>query len=250
MGARNTLLQAETPCQSSTHGSATQREAQRPHLVPPSAARPAAMVNSSAAPTQVQSQGIIHASRAKELALRRTVVLVGLLDVRLQLGAQRRFSHIFARNGRDEVFLLGSAARAAGRRLQQPLPLGRRVIALRNLCEHGEHGASDVGDVPRQRLLARLAGLGQLCVQRGGLRSEPHVHGARAGCACLALGQLLRQLVGALLQRLLDLRHERRKVKGVSAVLRHMASGPCLVGQLLHVFRDVLLAGAAEGHAR
>ena len=65
--------------------------------------------------------------------MQRTVVLVGLLNVRLQLGAQRGFSHIFARNGRDKVLLLRRAALATARRLQQPPPLGRRVIALRNL---------------------------------------------------------------------------------------------------------------------
>ena len=63
------------------------------------------------------------------------MVLVGLLDVRLQLGAQRGLRQVFARNRGDEVLVLRSPALAAARRLQQPPPLGRRVIALRNLRE-------------------------------------------------------------------------------------------------------------------
>ena len=90
------------------------------------------MANSSAAPKQVRCQCRVRETKGSWQP-QRTVVLVGLLDVRLQLGAQRRLGHILARNGSDEVLALRRAAFAAFGRLQQPPPLGRRVIALRNL---------------------------------------------------------------------------------------------------------------------
>ena len=61
------------------------------------------------------------------------MVLVGLLDVHLQLRPQRRFSELFARNLRDQVAVASDATVAAARSLQQPPALGGRVISLGDL---------------------------------------------------------------------------------------------------------------------
>jgi hypothetical protein len=80
----------------------------------------------------------------------RTCVLVGRLDVRLELGAQRRFCEILLRNRSDEVAArLGTAAS-----VQQPPPLGGRVIALR--------------DLSRERKRVRKAGGSKPCALREG----------------------------------------------------------------------------------
>ena len=73
------------------------------------------------------------------------MVLVRLLDVRLQFRPQRRLSELVACHRRDEVTpACAGAAVAAARGVEQALALGGRVVALGDLAAKGK-AASKLG---------------------------------------------------------------------------------------------------------